>query len=102
MCVCVCVRACVCATQGEALRQEQCQAAREQYNRWQRKILWDSVVPRVNGQLPEFTCHLRRGSGKFEEILKDKPQKYSLRKPGMALKVKDVWATILFMCNHPD
>ncbi len=72
---------------GEALHEEQVQAAHAQYNRWQRKMLLDETLT-GSGRVPEFKCHMRRaGLDKLQDILKDKPMKYSLKRPGMALKV---------------
>ncbi|KAK2874198.1 hypothetical protein Q8A67_021351 [Cirrhinus molitorella] len=61
-------------------------AAHAQYNRWQRKTLHDETSTR-SGRAPEFRCHMKRdGLDKLQDILKDKPMKYSLKRPGMALK----------------
>lgn len=67
---------------GEALHE-----IHAQYNRWQRKMLLDESST-GSGRVPEFRCHMRRaGLDKLQDILKDKPMKYSLKRPGMALKV---------------
>ncbi|XP_010732956.2 uncharacterized protein cfap92 isoform X1 [Larimichthys crocea] len=58
---------------GEALQQEQRDAGRAQY-------------PTGNGPILEFKCHKGGNSGRIEDILKDEPKKYSLRKRGMRLK----------------
>lgn len=72
---------------GEALHEEQLQVAHAQYNRWQRKMLLDEAST-GSGRVPEFKCHMSRaGLDKLQDILKDKPMKYSLKRPGMALKV---------------
>ncbi|KAK3536659.1 hypothetical protein QTP86_015455, partial [Hemibagrus guttatus] len=64
---------------GEALHQEQLQAAHAQYVRWLRKILPDKESASC-GRVPEFKCHMRRaGLDKLNDILKDKPMKLSLR-----------------------
>ncbi|KAJ8360848.1 hypothetical protein SKAU_G00173730 [Synaphobranchus kaupii] len=63
---------------GESLRQEQLQ--------YYRNVHEGSPG---NKPVPEFKCHVgvAEGSlGKLEDLLKDKPMKYSLRKPGMVLK----------------
>uniref|UniRef100_A0A9J8DAL0 Si:dkey-57n24.6 n=1 Tax=Cyprinus carpio carpio TaxID=630221 RepID=A0A9J8DAL0_CYPCA len=66
---------------GEALHE-----IHAQYNRWQRKMLLDESSTE-SGRVPEFRCHMRRaGLDKLQDILKDKPMKYSLKRPGMALK----------------
>ncbi|MCI4390182.1 hypothetical protein PGIGA_G00119660 [Pangasianodon gigas] len=64
---------------GEALHQEQLQAARAQYVRWLRKILPDKESASCS-RVPEFKCHMRKaGLDKLHDILKDKPMKLSLR-----------------------
>ncbi|XP_002663836.5 uncharacterized protein CFAP92 isoform X1 [Danio rerio] len=71
---------------GESLYEEQIQAARAQHNRWLRKILLGETST-GSGRVPEFRCHMRKANlDKLQDILKDKPMKYSLRRPGMALK----------------
>lgn len=77
---------------GEALHEDQLQAAYAQYNRWQRKMLLGESST-GSGRLPEFKCHMKRaGLDKLQDILRDKPMKYSLKRPGMALKVqKKYW-----------
>lgn len=43
---------------------------------------------KASGRFPEFICHTKRADlDKLGDILKDKPMKYSLRRPGMILKV---------------
>ncbi|XP_077058960.1 uncharacterized protein cfap92 [Siphateles boraxobius] len=71
---------------GEALHEDQLQAACTQYSRWLRKPpLGESSTG--SGRLPDFKCHMKRaGLDKLEDILRDKPMKYSLKRPGMALK----------------
>ncbi|XP_059393330.1 uncharacterized protein cfap92 [Carassius carassius] len=66
---------------GEALHE-----VHAQYNGWQRKMSLDETST-GSGRIPEFRCHMRRaGLDKLQDILKDKPMKYSLKRPGMALK----------------
>jgi len=45
-----------------------------------------SPPPGDHGQLRDFQCYPGASSGKFQDILKDEPRKYSLKKPGLALK----------------
>lgn len=64
---------------GEALHQEQLQAAHVQYVKWLSKILPDKESSRC-GRVSEFKCYMRRaGLDKLHDILKDKPMKLSLR-----------------------
>ncbi|XP_035244766.1 uncharacterized protein cfap92 isoform X1 [Anguilla anguilla] len=75
---------------GESLRQEQLQHYRT--------VREGSPG---NGPVPEFKCHVgvAQGSlGKLEDLLKDKPVKYSLRKPGMVLKPIPMVAVL----EHPE
>ncbi|XP_070695474.1 uncharacterized protein FLJ43738 [Pempheris klunzingeri] len=60
---------------GDRLQQEQLE-------------LLPSGNPPGDGPLPEFKCHMGGKSGRIQDILKDEPKKYSLRKPGMMLKVQ--------------
>ncbi|TKS71208.1 hypothetical protein D9C73_005342 [Collichthys lucidus] len=71
---------------GEALQQEQRDAAGAQNSRGLKKLPGSSTNPPGNGPIPEFKCHKGGNSGRTEDILKDEPKKYSLRKPGMRLK----------------
>ncbi|KAF7649407.1 hypothetical protein LDENG_00141680 [Lucifuga dentata] len=65
---------------GDSLQQEQREAAGAQHGRWLKKLLpGDGLVPR-------FKCHMAESGGKLEDILKDEPRKFSLRKPGMLLQ----------------
>ncbi|XP_060713808.1 uncharacterized protein cfap92 [Tachysurus vachellii] len=64
---------------GEALHQEQLQAAHAQYVKWLSKILPDKESSSC-GRVSEFKCYMRRaGLDKLHDILKDKPMKLSLR-----------------------
>ncbi|KAK1901024.1 hypothetical protein KUDE01_003996 [Dissostichus eleginoides] len=72
---------------GEPLHQEQLEAARTQYCRWMKKLLPEGrSYPACNSHIPEFKCLMGGNSERIQEILKDEPNKYSLRKEGMALK----------------
>ncbi|XP_073732201.1 uncharacterized protein cfap92 isoform X2 [Misgurnus anguillicaudatus] len=83
---------------GESLRDEQLQAAHAQYNRW-RKMLIDEAA-KGTGRVPEFKCHMKRADlDKLEDILKDKPRKHSLKRPGMILKPIPV--TSVIQCADP-
>ncbi|XP_034549083.1 uncharacterized protein cfap92 isoform X2 [Notolabrus celidotus] len=71
---------------GDPLRQEQLEAARVQYSRWLEKLLPDSSTkPPGKSPCSQFKCHIGN-SQRLQDILKDEPQKYSLRRPGMILK----------------
>ncbi|KAI4794995.1 hypothetical protein KUCAC02_031704 [Chaenocephalus aceratus] len=72
---------------GEPLHQEQLEAARTQYCRWMKKLLpQGNGYPACNSHIPEFKCLIGGNSERIQEILKDEPNTYSLRKEGMALK----------------
>ncbi|XP_037639450.1 uncharacterized protein cfap92 [Sebastes umbrosus] len=73
---------------GARLQEEQLEAARAQYRRWLKKLLpgSSSTDPPGNAPFPEFKSHMRRNSERVQDILKDEPKKYSLRKPGSMLK----------------
>ncbi|KAL6111414.1 cfap92 [Pungitius sinensis] len=58
---------------GDLLKQEQLEAAAAQN-------------PPGTAPLPRFMCHMAGNSDRIQEILKDEPKKYSLRKPGMVLE----------------
>ncbi|CAL8336401.1 unnamed protein product [Lota lota] len=72
---------------GECLQQEQLLVVGEPHGRWPRQLLpAGGLVPDDHSQLPDFKCYRGVVSGKFQDILKDEPMKYSLRKPGLAFK----------------
>ncbi|XP_030585189.1 uncharacterized protein cfap92 [Archocentrus centrarchus] len=73
---------------GDRLQQEQLQAARAQYSRWMEKLLPDgsNIKPADNSPVQQFKCHMKGNLERTQDILKDLPKKYSLRKPGMRLK----------------
>ncbi|CAJ1051855.1 uncharacterized protein cfap92 isoform X2 [Xyrichtys novacula] len=71
---------------GDLLQQEQLEAARIQHSRWLNKLLPDSSTkPPGNTPFPRFKCHMGN-SNRLQDILKDEPKKYSLRRAGMILK----------------
>ncbi|XP_015203768.2 uncharacterized protein cfap92 isoform X1 [Lepisosteus oculatus] len=71
---------------GDHLHDEQLQAARKQYMKWLHKVLATHDM-KLNRYSLEFKCHTAGGNmDRFQELLKDKPMKYSLRRPGMVLK----------------
>ncbi|KAJ8259716.1 hypothetical protein GJAV_G00172600 [Gymnothorax javanicus] len=75
---------------GESLRQEQLQYYRDM-----------SEGPAGNKMIPEFRSHVgvAQGSqGKLENLLKDKPMKLSLRRPGMVLKP----IPMVSVLQHPE
>ncbi|KAI5093505.1 hypothetical protein C0J45_16643 [Silurus meridionalis] len=64
---------------GEALHQEQLQAAHAQFTRWLSKILPDKKSASCS-RISDFKCYMRKaGLDKLHDILKDKPMKRSLR-----------------------
>ncbi|XP_013764689.1 uncharacterized protein cfap92 [Pundamilia nyererei] len=73
---------------GDRLQQEQLQAARAQYSRWKKQLLPDgsNVNSADNSPVQQFKCHMKGNLERTQDILKDLPKKYSLRKPGMILK----------------
>ncbi|XP_056591395.1 uncharacterized protein cfap92 isoform X1 [Triplophysa dalaica] len=84
---------------GESLHKEQLEAAHAQYNRWMSKMLLDETA-KASGRFPEFICHTKRANlDKLDDILKDEPMKYSLRRPGMILKPIPV--TSVVRCTNP-
>ncbi|TRY91505.1 hypothetical protein DNTS_029475, partial [Danionella cerebrum] len=79
---------------GDTLHEEQSQAARAQYNRWLRKAQM-SEISGGNGRAPEFRCHMRKAKlDKLQDILKDKPMKYSLKRAGMVLKFSEKTSSV--------
>ncbi|XP_056260000.1 uncharacterized protein FLJ43738 [Seriola aureovittata] len=69
---------------GESLQQEELEAARAQYSRQLKKPAPGSSTNRPdNGPVSEF---MGENSEAIQDILKDEPRKYSLRKPGRMLK----------------
>ncbi|XP_051967408.1 uncharacterized protein cfap92 [Xyrauchen texanus] len=57
-----------------------------QYNRQLKKKM-PYETSQESGRVPGFKCHMKRaGLDKLQDILKDKPMKYSLKRPGMTLK----------------
>ncbi|XP_055771497.1 uncharacterized protein LOC129847939 [Salvelinus fontinalis] len=84
---------------GERLQREQLQGAQSQYYRWLRKVLPDTGhTPAPNCsrvRVPQFSCHMGGADpGKLHDILKDRPMKYSLRKPGLTLKPMPVLSVL--------
>ncbi|KAK2862636.1 hypothetical protein Q5P01_002169 [Channa striata] len=71
---------------GDTLQQEQLEAATAQYSRWLKKLLPGVSTNPPNGPISEFKCHMGVKSETIQDILKDEPKKYSLRKPGLMLK----------------
>ncbi|XP_029005897.1 uncharacterized protein cfap92 [Betta splendens] len=76
---------------GNVLQQEQLAAARAQYSRWLKKLLPDSSSSSSSSEPshrpnPGFKCHMGGNYDTLQDILKDEPKKYSLRKPGLRLK----------------
>uniref|UniRef100_A0A3P9BHM1 KIAA1257 ortholog n=1 Tax=Maylandia zebra TaxID=106582 RepID=A0A3P9BHM1_9CICH len=73
---------------ADRLQQEQLQAARAQYSRWKKQLLPDgsNVNSADNSPVQQFKCHMKGNLERTQDILKDLPKKYSLRKPGMILK----------------
>ncbi|XP_036387660.1 uncharacterized protein FLJ43738 [Megalops cyprinoides] len=81
----------------QTLKQEQLLTASAQYHQ---RALSDEGSPGAR-TLPEFKCHMRMTQGnlgKLQDLLKDKPMKYSLRKPGMVLKPIPLVSVI----QHPE
>ncbi|XP_024000532.1 uncharacterized protein, partial [Salvelinus sp. IW2-2015] len=83
----------------ERLQREQLQGAQSQYYRWLRKVLPDTGhTPAPNCsrvRVPQFSCHMGGADpGKLHDILKDRPMKYSLRKPGLTLKPMPVLSVL--------
>ncbi|XP_026200384.1 uncharacterized protein cfap92 isoform X3 [Anabas testudineus] len=71
---------------GALLQQEQLEASRAQYSRWLKKLLPGGSTNPPNRPNLEFKCHMGGKSDTIQDILKDEPKKYSLRKPGLMLK----------------
>uniref|UniRef100_A0A3B4U580 Si:dkey-57n24.6 n=1 Tax=Seriola dumerili TaxID=41447 RepID=A0A3B4U580_SERDU len=69
---------------GKSLQQEELEAARAQYSHQLKKPVPGSSTNRPdNGPVSEF---MGENSEAIQDILKDEPKKYSLRKPGRMLK----------------
>ncbi|KAL3851655.1 hypothetical protein ACJMK2_015384 [Sinanodonta woodiana] len=75
---------------GQKLKQEQLDAFRKEYDVWKSKIVVNDARQYYHRCLPETELreqghHASNQIAKLKDLLKDAPQKLSLRKPGMRL-----------------
>ena len=71
-----------------------------QHGRWSREVLpAGGAGPDESSQPPDFRFYSGAGSGKLQDILKDGPRKYSLRTPGLVLKVSLVCSVLKFLAR---
>lgn len=73
---------------GEVLQQEHLKAAEAQNLGWlQKRPPGSSYKPAGNASLPQLKGHMGGNTHRNQDLLKDEPEKYSLRTPGVTLKV---------------